>query len=291
MSTRGAEAIASIAASMSERETLRAVSSTLTWSAASEVSNSLWSSENSGSATGAPVAGAACMRRYSSRAAPCSSGKPSKPSACEKRTTVELEVFARRASSSAVWKAASSRWSTMYCATSFCERENSSNRAWMYAERVWWALPAYGGGGGVAARFIGRGGSTGRLGLLLREARPGANRRAVLPTSPHEGPSQDGGTGDRPGGAPAARRRVASPAARRRAEAQGDRPRSHAWRAHPRASRGVSRRARGAEHRGDVPRRRARLRGRCAARGRGRRASVGALEGLAAGAGSHRDDR
>jgi hypothetical protein len=36
-----------------------------------------------------------------------------------------------RASSSAVWKATSSRWSTMYCATSFCDRENSSNAAWM----------------------------------------------------------------------------------------------------------------------------------------------------------------
>jgi hypothetical protein len=68
------------------------------------------------------------IRRYSSRAAACSSGKPSKPRAWEKRTTVELEVFARRASSSAVWKAASSRWSTMYWATSFCERENSSKR-------------------------------------------------------------------------------------------------------------------------------------------------------------------
>ena len=34
-------------------------------------------------------------RRYSSRAACWSSGKPSKPSACEKRTTVELEVLAR----------------------------------------------------------------------------------------------------------------------------------------------------------------------------------------------------
>lgn len=56
-------------------------------------------------------------------------GKPSKPSACEKRTTVLEEVFARRASSSAVWKAASSRWSTMYWATSFCDRENSSKRA------------------------------------------------------------------------------------------------------------------------------------------------------------------
>src|SRR5205823_5152129 len=83
--------------------------------AASAVSNSLWSSENSGAAAAPPVACGACMRRYSSRAAPCSSGKPSKPSACEKRTTVELDVFARRASSSAVWKAASSRWSTMYC--------------------------------------------------------------------------------------------------------------------------------------------------------------------------------
>ena len=95
-------------------------------------------------------------RRYSSIAECWSSGKPSKPSACEKRTTVELEVFARRASSSAVWKATSSRWSTMYCATSFWERENSSNRAWMYAERVWWPLASWGGAGVVVAeRFMG----------------------------------------------------------------------------------------------------------------------------------------
>src|SRR4051812_49010132 len=67
-------------------------------------------------------------RRYSSRAAAWSSGKPSKPSACANRTTVELDVFARRANSSAVAKAASSRWSTMYWPTSFCERENSSKR-------------------------------------------------------------------------------------------------------------------------------------------------------------------
>ncbi len=66
--------------------------------------------------------------RYSSRAASCSSGKPSKPSAWLKRTTVDEDVFARRASSSAVWNATSSRWSTTYCATSFCERENSSKR-------------------------------------------------------------------------------------------------------------------------------------------------------------------
>ncbi len=121
-----------MAASISERDDLRAVSSTLTWSAASAVSNSFWSSENSGAdAALLTFWGVACARRYSSRAAPCSSGKPSNPSAWEKRTTVELEVFARRASSSAVWKAASSRWSTMYCATSFWERENSSKRAWM----------------------------------------------------------------------------------------------------------------------------------------------------------------
>ncbi len=48
------------------------------------------------------------------------------------------EVLARLASSSAVWNAASSRWSTMYCATSFCERENSSKRERMYADRAWW---------------------------------------------------------------------------------------------------------------------------------------------------------
>ena len=41
------------------------------------------------------------------------------------------DVLARRASSSAVWKATSSRWSTTYCATSFWERENSSNRELM----------------------------------------------------------------------------------------------------------------------------------------------------------------
>src|SRR5439155_26656940 len=124
------------------RETLRAVSSWLRWSAASAVSNSFWSSENSGARdSGVPFCAAlACTRRYSSRAAACSSGKPSKPSACEKRTTVELEVFARRASSSAVWKAASSRWSTMYCATSFCEREHSSKRARMSFERLWCSL-------------------------------------------------------------------------------------------------------------------------------------------------------
>ena len=95
-------------------------------------------------------------RRYSSRAAACSSGKPSKPSACEKRTTVELDdVFARRASSSAVWKAASSRWSTMYWATSFCERENSSKRAVMYAERVWWPLGGGRRGGGCGGALHG----------------------------------------------------------------------------------------------------------------------------------------
>src|SRR3954469_17438867 len=55
MSTRSAETIASMAASTSERETLRAVSSTLTWSAATAVSNSLWSSEKSGS--GPPAGG------------------------------------------------------------------------------------------------------------------------------------------------------------------------------------------------------------------------------------------
>src|SRR3954463_12549949 len=82
--------------------------------------------------------------RYSSRAASCNSGKPSKPSACENRTTVEEDVLARRASSSAVWNATSSRWSTTYCATSFWERENSSKRDEMYAESVWWPRAAVG---------------------------------------------------------------------------------------------------------------------------------------------------
>ena len=121
-------AIASIAPSTSERDTLRAVSSTFTWSAATACSNAVWSSENSGAASKPAGAVARWWWRYSSRAASCSSGKPSKPSACENRTTVDEDVLARRASSSAVWKATSSRWSTTYCATSFCERENSSKR-------------------------------------------------------------------------------------------------------------------------------------------------------------------
>jgi hypothetical protein len=130
ISTFSCVAIASIAASTWERETLRAVSSTLTWSAAMADSNGLWSSENSGVADSVPLLGSAlrCRWRYSSRAASWSSGKPSKPSAWEKRTTVEEDVLARRASSSAVWKATSSRWSTTYCATSFWDRENSSKR-------------------------------------------------------------------------------------------------------------------------------------------------------------------
>src|SRR3954452_10274065 len=138
MRTRRASAIASIAASTSERDTLRAVSSTLTWSAATAVSKSLWSSEKSGAAFEVLLAArsAETRRRYSSRAEAWSSGKPSKPSAWAKRTTVELDVFARRASSSAVWKAASSRWSTMYWPTSFCERENSSKRWRISAERL-----------------------------------------------------------------------------------------------------------------------------------------------------------
>src|SRR3954466_7138124 len=155
MSTRGAAAIASMAASTSERETLRAVSSTLTWSAATACSNGLWSSEKRGVAlTAALPAGDSKRRwwwRYSSRAASWSSGKPSKPSAWAKRTTVEDDVLARRASSSAVWKATSSRWSTTYWATSFWERENSSKRAEMYAESVWWPRAA---GGMVAVLGI-----------------------------------------------------------------------------------------------------------------------------------------
>ena len=104
------------------------MSSTLTWSAATADSNGFMSSENSGAAGSSPRGGWRWPWRYSSRAASWSSGKPSKPSACEKRTTVEDDVLARRASSSAVWKATSSRWSTTYWATSFWERENSSKR-------------------------------------------------------------------------------------------------------------------------------------------------------------------
>ena len=57
MSSFGAATIASIACSTVRRETLRAVSSTLTWSAASDVSNSFWSNANSGAAAGAPLVG------------------------------------------------------------------------------------------------------------------------------------------------------------------------------------------------------------------------------------------
>ena len=59
---------------------------------------------------------------------PAAPGSPRSRAPALKRTTVDDDVFARRASSSAVWKATSSRWSTTYCATSFCERENSSKR-------------------------------------------------------------------------------------------------------------------------------------------------------------------
>jgi hypothetical protein len=71
------------------------------------------------------------MRRYSSRAAPLQLGEALEAERLGEAHDVELDVLARLASSSAVWKATSSRWSTMYCATSFCERENSSKRAWM----------------------------------------------------------------------------------------------------------------------------------------------------------------
>src|SRR5918995_2896389 len=111
------------------------------------------SSENSGAETSRPRGGLRWPWRYSSRADSCSSGNPSKPSACEKRTTVEEDVLARRASSSAVWNATSSRWSTTYCATSFCERENSSKRAEIYVESVWWPRAA---GGMVAVLGMAR---------------------------------------------------------------------------------------------------------------------------------------
>src|SRR3954451_19685039 len=135
-----------MAPSTCERDTLRAVSSTLTWSAAMADSYGLWSSEKSGVAASVRLAGSALRWRwrYSSRAASWSSGNPSNPSAWAKRTTVEDDVLARRASSSAVWNATSSRWSTTYCATSFWERENSSNREEMYADKVWWPWAAGG---------------------------------------------------------------------------------------------------------------------------------------------------
>src|SRR5438309_938835 len=174
--------MASTAAATSSRSSLRAVSATFTWSEARAASNSVWSIGKRGGVSRDSPSPSPRARRYSSRAAAWSSGKPSKPSAWANLTTVELDVLARRASSSAVWKAASSRWSTMYCATSFCEREHSSKRARMYLDRLWcslvtaaWPLPCgereadeaglravcerpLAGRGrvvGVAARFIG----------------------------------------------------------------------------------------------------------------------------------------
>jgi hypothetical protein len=45
----------------------------------------------------------------------------------------------------------------MYWATSFWDRENSSNRARMYDERVWWPAASIGAAGESAAvRFMGR---------------------------------------------------------------------------------------------------------------------------------------
>ena len=74
---------------MSLRESLRAVSSTFTWSVASAVSNSVWSSERSG-ADRAAVAAAGLSGTPSVLVARglLQLGEPSKPSACEKRTTV-----------------------------------------------------------------------------------------------------------------------------------------------------------------------------------------------------------
>src|SRR3954451_11220649 len=172
---RSAAAMASVAPSTSERLTRRAVSSTLTWSAATACSNADWSRLNSG----AVLSGALVARwwwRYSSRAASWSSGKPSKPSAWLKRTTVDEDVFARRASSSAVWKATSSRWSTTYWATSFWERENSSKRAEMYVESVWWPRAA---GGMVAVLGMARRPFDGGALTSSRNATPpDATRRA-----------------------------------------------------------------------------------------------------------------
>src|SRR3954447_24124648 len=133
---RSARESRSTEADTSSRSTRRAVSSAFAWSAASAASNSVWSIGKSGGALGSAAVAVSRRRRYSSRADAWSSGNPSKPSAWAKRTTVELEVLARRASSSAVWKAASSRWSTMYWPTSFCERENSSKRWRISAERL-----------------------------------------------------------------------------------------------------------------------------------------------------------
>src|SRR4051812_42053019 len=133
---RSALEISSMAAVHSSRSTLWAVSSRFAWSAATAASNSVWSMGKRGGAASSVWPPFSRARRYSSRAAAWSSGKPSNPRAWAKRTTVELEVLARRASSSAVWKAASSRWSTMYWPTSFCERENSSKRCRISAERV-----------------------------------------------------------------------------------------------------------------------------------------------------------
>src|SRR4051794_40834064 len=155
---RSARESRSTEADTSSRSTRRAVSSAFAWSAASAASNSVWSIGKSGGALGSAAVAVSRRRRYSSRAAVWSSGKPSKPSAWAKRTTVELEVLARRASSSAVWNATSSRWSTMYWPTSFWERENSSNRWRISSDRVRAAvpervtLPNFAGCGGVPAR-------------------------------------------------------------------------------------------------------------------------------------------
>ena len=83
-------AIASIAASTSERETLRAVSSTFTWSAATAGSNGFRSSENSGAARSAPSRGGGDGRAGTPRARPPGArGSPRSRAPGAKRTTVE----------------------------------------------------------------------------------------------------------------------------------------------------------------------------------------------------------
>ena len=84
-----------------------AVSARLAWSAASAASNSVWSIGKSGGPASSGGRAALARAAVLVAAADCSSGKPSKPSAWAKLTTVELDVLARRASSSAVWNAAS----------------------------------------------------------------------------------------------------------------------------------------------------------------------------------------
>ena len=67
----------------------------------------------------------------------------------------------------------------MYWATSFCEREHSSKRAWMYLERLWCSLVPFTGAGGRSAVLVAT-----RSAVLVATRFIGALVRRIAPRTP-----------------------------------------------------------------------------------------------------------